>query len=348
MANIEHKTVIQRYEQMSLFRGGVKEIFFPNVHRRYERVIDLSSYISKRGATPFTRGGIAPNYDRNPITSKTVNTIEISEQVAIDNKSTQTVLAGTNPYALSDRLSPQDLDGILYATAELRDRARRKHEVVCCAIMTTGKVEVLGSEIDLERDAKYNITGDWSDLSAGGVEDTLEQFYDLCKQSNLPQDRLVLLLGTNAATAFMRNESIRTILDNRRLDQVDHNPGMMFGSLYRIGTFIFPALPMPVSLLTYTETYQSDSESSEEVPIFPTNSAVFTSLASPRHMFYGGVSYPERTSDRGAKLVTYMGDEALFDTYASNTQLAVYNRVISHFFPLPSNVDHLIHATITT
>lgn len=348
MADIPRSVVTQIYYEVENFKGGLKEVYFPRMHRLTEQRIDLHSYIEKRIAAPFT-DGIAPNYKRNAIHSNEFEIPEISQQVIVDNKAMQTVLPGMNPYRQSDTMPPKQFKQILYATKEIRDNIRRTHDIASAEVLTTAKLTLPTSDdLDFNRNGKFNFTADWSDISeaAASVEATLSTFFELSHEANLPQGDLVLLLGAKAAASFMKNKGVQNILDNRRYDAMKYKPGMVMGNVYSLGSFIFPELPLPVQVHTYNETYkQSDGT---EAYIFPENSAVFTSLMSPRHTFYGGVSYAQRKGAMNAEEVIYPGDEVLFDVYPSEYQRAVFSRGVSMFLPAPSQADHLLHATITT
>ncbi len=348
MPNIDKKMVIQKYFEHCTFMGGVKETFFPKESKLMEQRIDFHKYIAKRGASPFSTGGVAPNYQRNQITSNMYHIPEISEQVAIDDDTNQTVIPGINPYRMIDTMPPKDFYEFLYATAELRDRIRRREELMCTECMTTGKITIpTTNKVEFERDAKYNLlTEDWSVSTPGGVMETIGKFFELSHEANLPQSEFVLLLGTRASERFFKNQEIANILDNRRYEGVKYEPGPVFGSLYNLGRYILPKQPMPVMVYTYTETYE-DADGNEQ-SIFDPDSAVFTSMQCPRYSVYGGISYSHDTGERSAKQVTMQGDEVIFDTYSDQAQRATFNRGCARFLPIPSNINHLIHASITT
>ncbi len=344
MPEIAQKIILKKYEQLSSFKGGLKETFFPIVTRTTRLKVNFQDYISSDGVAPYA-SLLAKNYKRNKIETREFEIPCISQQTEVDADSAQVVIQGTNPFTLSDTTTPEYLDDFIYGTSELRDRVLRKQELMVSEVLSTGKLET-EDVIDYGRDAKYNITADWSDFSARGVTETMDELFALSSATNLSTDGLVLLLGSDSASAFFKNEEVRSILNNLRYKAIDYTPSVVSGSLYTIGSFIFPNIPVPVTVLNYVATYTDDEGVRKH--IFPKNSAVFTSTNSPRHSFYGGVAYAKDGQDRVGSMYVVPGDEVLFDDYTGPTKESIFRRAKSRYIPIPSDINHIMHAEIST
>ncbi len=344
MALIDKQTILLKYIQKNGYMGGIKQFFFPIVHKHKRQRVDVNSYLAKRGRAPFIVGA-TKNLKRNDITSTAYEIPEMGLQTTITDKSLQVILPGTTPYSFEDTMEPAELEGFVEGTEEIRSDVLRTQDIMSSEVMTTGKVNLSNStSIDFNREDKYNITADWSDVTSDGPTTTMNEFFELAHEANLPQSDFVLLLGSKAHAAFWRNNSIKSVLDNRRYESGKFDPMTMLGStLSETGTFIFPELPIKIRVLSYTETYEA--ENGDILPIFPDTSAVFTSMQSPRHSFYGGVSNTVDEGDNSMQIV-YEGDECIFDSYSDKSQRATFKRGISRFLPVPSNVNHLIHANV--
>lgn len=201
----------------------------------------------------------------------------------------------------------------------------RRVEQQCAQMMTTGRIDILGSGvnayIDYELPLKLSLSGT-ARWGQSGVKplDTLTMMAKALRKRNYTPNGLLMELSVSKV--FLQDEDIKEYLDNRRFEMGIIKPGELndqFGSAQYFGTFAYPGLGI-LELYTYDGTYKND-ENKETPYLDEGRILMLTNEARQNRILYGaydvvdeneqvltveGNYVPEDFVDRRAKTFTTM------------------------------------------
>jgi hypothetical protein len=200
-------------------------------------------------------------------------------------------LPGENIY---EDVSPAERSQIKLAQdqAMLSDRADRAEEKQCSELLQTGIVTVVYANgavgsIDFGLLASHKVslltTDAWDDAGSNPVADLLAGFEKIKDDSGkLVSD---VIMGSDAASAFINNTSIAALLDNRRTEMGEINPR----ELNAQGVRYVATLKRPtIDIWEYVELYDSPT-STKQVPYIDRKKVVMIGEGADFRQHYGPI-----------------------------------------------------------
>jgi hypothetical protein len=261
------RTMLQALERKAPATTFLLDTFFSNVEQSSTKYVDIDKFKGKRYLAPFVRptqqGKLV---EREGYTTSTFQPPYIKEKRVItpseilENRSMgDTIYLGKSPMQRAAELLMRDLE-------DLRDRIIRREEWMAAQVLTAGTIAVSGegfdAEIDFGMDATHIIAvGTITAWSAEGADPlaNLKTWKRLIQQdSGLVPD--VCVMGYDAWDAFIAHDSVKDILDNRRIDMGLINPQQLPDGVEYMGRVL------NLDIYTYAETYYIPSTSYYYVP----------------------------------------------------------------------------------
>lgn len=183
---------------------------------------------------------------------------------------------------------------------DLTNRVRNTWELMIADLIQTGKYTYTNvkSDADGQDEDESANTVDWTETLGGGTEilttvgdtwdkenaDPLADLEEIVRKLvRLGVAPSLLIMGSNAAHHFERNQKIREILDNRRMEYGNLSPvpveqgGARYGTLNVVG--------YPLQLIEYNAVYVNAE--GETKPFIDPDKVVLTSPAAIRGFFAG-------------------------------------------------------------
>jgi len=267
------RTMTRALEQMKPARTFLRDTIFSDVETHVSRYVDIdiqkgnrriAAYVSPKlqGKTVRREGFETETYEAPYTKEKMITT---ATELQTRPMGMDMYSGAMTPSEMAQRQLGKDL-------RELDERITRLEEVQCSELIQTGKVTVVGDGVDREIDFGMDAThlpalvgtAKWDDLDDSDPIANLRDWVDIIAQdSGLVARRAIF--GKAAMRNFLRNESVQSLLDNRRIvmGQIDPStfaPGVRYwGHLNEAGLDVFE----------YTEWYYSESTSQEEPMIDP-------------------------------------------------------------------------------
>lgn len=170
---------------------------------------------------------------------------------------------------------------------ELEDASQMVHrriEVMAAEAIRTGKITVIGeglnAVIDFQRDTDHSITLSgtdlWDNAASDPTEDILDWKHLINQATGLNANRL--MLGFLALKAFLKNQKVRDILDNRRLEIGNVSRQELPDGVIYYGNI------HGVDILSYNDWY-IDTDGTEK-PMIPDKEAVMACTNAPNSLHY--------------------------------------------------------------
>lgn len=261
------RTMLQALDRKAPATTFLLDTFFSNVEQSMTKYVDIDKFKGKRYLAPFVRPTQQGKLiEREGYTTSTFEPPYIKEKRVItpseiiDKRSMgDTIYIGKSPMQRAAELLMRDLE-------DLRDRIIRREEWMASQVLTDGSIDVSGdgfdATIDFGMDATHiiavgSITA-WSEALADPIAN-LKTWKRLIQQdSGLVPD--VCVMGYSAWDAFIEHDSVKDLLDNRRVDMGMINPQQLPNGVEYMGRIL------NLDIYTYAETYYISGTSYYYVP----------------------------------------------------------------------------------
>lgn len=166
----------------------------------------------------------------------------------------------------------------------------RREEHMCMQALTTGKVTLPGGqEADFAMKPSHLITLTGTDLWTDAASDPIAKIRELVRL--LKQDsgvgNIAMVAGAEAYDAFLKNDAVKTGLDNRRINLGAIEPVEVGGAM-RTGVLTDPN----IELWTYDEFFKDpQSGVTTETEVMPVDRILLVSKNARNGFMYGGIAH---------------------------------------------------------
>lgn len=222
----------------------------------------------------------------------------------------------------------------------LKQRAMRRREQLACEAIANGKIVVEQDNIRFQADFGFvtnkhlktlTTTDKWNDAQSNPLENLLNWQIELARRVGDNAD--VLILGTDAASAFRKNEAVRKALDTSHMQVGDldfrnkvSSAGVWIGKINNIDIFV------------YTQQYTAGSETKDMIP--PKKAILVSSKNNGFRQHFGPIHRIENS-----KLKTYQ-TELLVETNTNLDKSALDWTVEQKTLPTIHEPDAIISVTV--
>ena len=317
--------VIQKVLPLRMF---FRTKFFTDTVTFTTETVSFEFAHDKRGLLPYANPRLpAPAVDREGYQLKTFTPPLVSGSRAITPETANTKLLGELEW--NSGISPEERAAKIAANdlMELQDRLFRREEYMCARVKQDGKLELPHEEVDygftnIEATTNPN---KWT-ASYDIIEKLRAKSLLLRKDGTNPD---MLILGSNAATAFMNNEGIKAALLNQAGYLVEPKDEEYNGAHF-VCKLRVPGLYLDV--YEYDE-YYFDEATGQNLPVMDAGTAILQSSRESNFMLFGAVSYVENRAH-----VTSVGEYIPRTTWSEDPSVQKLI-VMSRPLPMPRDID---------
>lgn len=173
---------------------------------------------------------------------------------------------------------------------ELNGRFIRREESQIADVIQTGKLAISGTgvnyEVDFQMDANQIIVNSGTDNWGSGTEDKIKQLTtaERVKLIKGAPPSTILLMGTTAAEAFIKDTEVLSYLNNRRVELGEIKPEY-YADMQATYLGDFRHINLNVKLFTYSGGYENDSGTF--VPYIDPDAAILITPAMDSRFDYG-------------------------------------------------------------
>lgn len=170
---------------------------------------------------------------------------------------------------------------------DLDDQINRREEWMIAQALTTGQVQVVGDGVndivDYQMDAEHLVTESvqWTETTSDPIADLRKYKRRSAKKSGRTANACVM--SSEAADAFLDNESVMKKLNTRRIDLGMIRPEELPDGVTYLGYLNDPGM----DLYAYEEWYLPDE--GEEQPMIPAGGLIVGPTTSRCSMLYGAI-----------------------------------------------------------
>lgn len=229
---------------------------------------------------------------------------------------------------------------------ELDDAITRREEWMASQALFTGKVILKGRVSDsderfIEQEVDYGFTNTktlsgtskWGGADSDIIGDVRAWRLEVLKATGVAPDTLIL--GEAAVTAYLADENLQKVLDNRRMNMMDITPRLVDDAITFLGTL--PGLG--VEIYSYDEWYVDDE--GVEQSFVPSNAALLAK-AGVGSFAYGAVTQMEDDTKRFETTEGRVVPKRWNDVGNDTMMLRLTSRPV----PMPKDVDGWFVATV--
>lgn len=229
----------------------------------------------------------------------------------------------------------------------LNDAVTRREEWMCVQAIVNGSIPIVGEGVNetvdfgLGKDNKVNLTGNaqWG-KSAAKILDNLEDWTDKVLTGGFANVDTVIM-GKAALRAFLADEAVMKVLDNRRVEMGLIAPKNLPNGVRYIGHLNKPN----VDIYTYAEMYYddwTDPAKPDTKPLVPDNVVILISSAPNFVMAYARNTYID---EKTGLWVTSEGPR-MFRSYVKHGPDRRFLEVQANPLPIPDKVDSWLVAEV--
>lgn len=241
----------------------------------------------------------------------------------------ETIYGGRTP---ADRAAELMAEDSIY----LDEAISRREEWMCREVLINGMLTVQ-ADVNYEVVINYlesskgpidnheQVAVKWDDPASDPLADLERSRLSTIRESGISPN--VALFGTDAAAAFIHNESVQTLLDNRRFMLGTIEPAIKDDAVVLFGTV--PGL----QLYTYSEYFEDDA--GELFPMLPPELVMLASTNVPNKIVYG--AYTQLEDAKAKRYQTYQTSRIPF-VYGDEENGHLFYRLTSCPLPMPADV----------
>lgn len=337
----ESRVMLQAIEMMKPANTFLKDTFFPTTNTFLTENVDIDYYKGRRKMAPFVSPRSAgKTMDRQGFVTKSFKPAMIKPQRIITGDDINKRTMGENIYSAK---SPEQRAAEILAQdlTDLNDAITRREEWMVAQILFTGKVDIIGEDVnatlDFDFDNKETLSSVylWNEDTSDPIADLKGWRLQIIKKSGVNPDRVIM--SSDVVDAFINHEKVKSSLDNRRIILGQINPSILPGGVTYIGSISILGL----DIYSYDEWYY-DEESKEEKPMVPEGTVMLGSSNARSSMLYGAVTLTDQNTNN---FITYEGAR-IPDSWIEKAPAARILQMHSRPLPVPHEVDAWFVATV--
>jgi hypothetical protein len=227
----------------------------------------------------------------------------------------------------------------------LNDATTRREEWMAVQAIVTGQIPIVGigvnETIDFGFTNKVSLTGNnkWGGSSAK-ILDNLDDWTEQVLVNGFANADMAIM-GKKALRAFMADENVLKVLDNRRVEMGIINPRDLPNGVRYIAHLNKPSL----DIYEYAEVYYddwTDPENPETKPLVPEDKVILISSNPGYMMAYGACTYIEDKSQAWVTAQT----ARLLRSYVEHHPDRRMIELQAHPLTIPDKVDSWLVATV--
>ena len=215
-------SLIQSLEQIPPAQSFLLDTFFTSTENHNSEIIEIDVVKGSRRLAPFVRPVSEARLSlREGFVSDTIKIPYIKLKRPLEVKDSMQRMPGENPYA---GISPEARARAIRLKdyAEMRTQIQRREEWMAAKGLLDGEVTCKGE--DIEATADFKMTGThkttlltpWTDAASDPIKDIRTWKRLITKDSGLTAN--IMIFGNDVTDAFLANEVIDKILNNRRYE----------------------------------------------------------------------------------------------------------------------------------
>ena len=250
----------------------------------------------------------------------------------------EAIYANSTPAQRAARLQLDDL-------TDMDRRIVRREEWMCVQAIVTGQIPIVGPGVNEVIDfgftnkIKLDGTKQWGKTAAKPIED-LEDWTEKGLTGGFTNvDRVIM--GKAALRAFVNDEKVQKLLDNRRINIGGYDPRDLPNGVKYYGHLTSPN----IDLYTYGEVYLddwTDPETPAVKPLVPENVVILISGQSNFMLAYGACTYIEDSTQQWVTAET----SRLLRSYVEHHPDRRMVELQAHPLPIPDKVDSWLVAEV--
>ena len=326
-------------------RTFLRDRFFSNVKTFPTRRVDIDIVKGNRKMAafihPLVGGEIVQSegYETKSYAPPLINpaTISTADQY-MERLPGEDLFSGRTP---ADRAAEK----LIEEYNQLNDMTTRREEWMAAQVLTTGKLKVKGKGVDEVIDFGFGNkitlegTKQWGKTAAKPIEDLEDWTEKVLTGGFTNVDRVIM--GKAALRAFINDEKVQKLLDNRRINIGGYDPRDLPNGVKYYGHLTSPN----IDLYTYGEVYLddwTDPETPAVKPLVPENVVILISGQSNFMLAYGACTYIEDSTQQWVTAET----SRLLRSYVEHHPDRRMVELQAHPLPIPDKVDSWLVAEV--
>ena len=230
---------------------------------------------------------------------------------------------------------------------ELNEMITRREEWMASQALFTGKIPIVGDglseEIDFAFANKETLAGTkkWDGNAADPIEDLKRWRKDVQKKGFVNCN--ICVMADNAATAFLNNENVKSLLDVKAYDLAVIRPKELPNGVTYVGSIS----GLGLDIYTYSEWFLDDwtnPAAPEQKPLVPDGSVLLLSTVAAYSMYYGAVTMLDG-SGVAENFVT-VESSRVPDSWTKRNPARRFLQLNSNPLPVPHEVDSWFVASV--
>ena len=293
--------VIEKTLPLRLFfrtRYFSETLTFPTETITIERTSNnrkLAPYVNRSiGNRAVTRSGYSVTTYHTPYVapSRVITPDTLSMKLPGENE-----YSGKSPDDRAAELAAKDL-------MELQNQIYRLEEYMCARIKQDGILEITGEGVNEVVDYEFTqieetVSSDkWTDTY--DIVSKLREKAGILRKAGVNPD--VVIMGEDAANAFLENKKIQKILDLRNVDAGKIAPSELEDGISYIGRIAVPGLISDI--YTYSEYYEAAN--GQTLPVIDAGTVIMQSSREANSMMFGAVTYIDDDDEYASALAEYV------------------------------------------
>lgn len=251
----------------------------------------------------------------------------------------ETLYSGVTPEERAIRKQVEDFQYLL-------DMNKRRKEWMACQAIFTGSIPIVGNGINEVIDFQFSNTETivdsakkWDSSTADPIADLKKWKRQVQKEGSVNCD--ICIMSEEVFDAFIRNETVQKLLDNRRVNLGFIQPKVIGEEVEYMGSLDSPALEIYVYNGMYLDNFTTPGVE-EDKPLVPEGTVTLLSSRANYGMYYGAVTLavPEQK-----KLITVEGVDIPM-TFIQEEPAALFFTMKSRPLPVPKQVDSWFVANV--
>ena len=227
----------------------------------------------------------------------------------------------------------------------LNDATTRREEWMCVQAIVTGQIPIVGPGVNdvidfgFTNKIKLDGTKQWGKTAAKPIEDLEDWTEKVLTGGFTNVDRVIM--GKAALRAFINDEKVQKLLDNRRINIGGYDPRDLPNGVKYYGHLTSPN----IDLYTYGEVYLddwTDPETPAVKPLVPENVVILISGQSNFMLAYGACTYIEDSTQQWVTAET----SRLLRSYVEHHPDRRMVELQAHPLPIPDKVDSWLVAEV--
>jgi hypothetical protein len=334
--NYSTRTLLEAFEQGPIVSTFLRDTFFKGREYPPTSTIEFDFRRGRRKMAPFVAPLIGGKVmERQGYETRFFKAPRIAPVRALRIPDLEPRLIGETIY--SGRTEADRAAELIAADSEFLDDAiSRREEWMCRQVLVNGGVTVTAENGYTQAinylESTAGVTNNHETIAVKWDQAASDPLHDLeiARQNTIKFSGVspnVALFGTNAASVFTRNQSVKDLLDNRRFELGAIQPIIQSDSVVRF------ALVPGMECYSYSEYFEDDA--GQLFPMLPPDLVMLLSTNVQGKIVYGAFTQLEDVQSK--RFVTYQTSRIPY-VYGDEEGGALYYRLTSCPLPMPADV----------